>query len=70
MSGFVKGGAMAGKAKRKPRPSIPHWAWGNRDGCWLCKNRNNCNQCKENRKLAKGSKQKKYKGEYMKMDGW
>lgn len=40
-----------GKAIRKPRPSIPNWAWLDRDGCWFCKNRNNCNQCKANKKL-------------------
>lgn len=34
-----------GKAKRKPRPSMPQWYWLGQDGCWFCENRNNCNQC-------------------------
>ena len=51
-----------GKAKRKPRPDIPRWAWYDRDGCWFCKNRNNCNQCKANRMFAKEFMPKKVKG--------
>lgn len=42
-----------GKAKRKPRPSMPHWWWLGQDGCWFCRNRNNCNQCKAARADAK-----------------
>lgn len=42
-----------GKAKRKPRPSMPHWFWRDQDGCWFCKSPNNCNQCKANRNYAK-----------------
>lgn len=38
-----------GKAKRKQRPSMPHWYWWGQDGCWFCKHENNCNQCKTNR---------------------
>lgn len=26
-----------GKAKRKPRPSMPDWFWWGQDGCWFCK---------------------------------
>ena len=44
---------MMGKAKRKPRPSMPDWYWWEQDGCWFCKNRNNCNQCKANRRASK-----------------
>ena len=57
-----------GKAKRKPRPSMPRWVWLGRDGCWFCRDANNCNQCKANRMTAKKSKQKKYKGKHMKME--
>lgn len=42
-----------GKAKRKPRPSMPDWYWLGQDGCWFCKNKNNCNQCKANRAACK-----------------
>ena len=42
-----------GKAKRKPRPSMPDWFWWGQDGCWFCKQRNNCNQCKANREYVK-----------------
>lgn len=42
-----------GKAKRKPRPSMPLWWWYGQDGCWFCKQRNNCNQCKAARADAK-----------------
>lgn len=42
-----------GKAKRKPKPSMPKWYWMDQDGCWYCKNKNNCNQCKFNRKYVK-----------------
>ena len=48
----VTGGNM-GKAKRKPRPSMPDWYWWGQDGCWFCKNKNNCNQCKANRSASK-----------------
>lgn len=51
-----------GKAKRKPRPSMPHWFWLGQDGCWFCKNRNNCNQCKANRSYLKEFGEKKEKG--------
>lgn len=44
---------MGKNAYRKPRPSIPNWAWYDRDGCWCCKNTNNCNSCKQNRMLMK-----------------
>ena len=40
-----------GKAKRKPRPSMPMHYWLEQNGCWYCKNRNNCNQCKAIRKV-------------------
>ena len=26
-----------GKAKRKPKPSMPKWYWMDQDGCWYCK---------------------------------
>lgn len=55
-----------GKAKRKPRPSMPHWYWRDQDGCWFCENRNNCNQCGTNRKYLKKYGNKKYKGKKMK----
>lgn len=42
-----------GKAKRKPRPSMPYFYWLGQDGCWFCKNRNGCNSCKANRSAAK-----------------
>ena len=42
-----------GKAKCKPRPSMPDWYWWWQDGCWFCKNKNNCNQCKANRSASK-----------------
>ena len=45
-----------GKARRKPRPSMPHWYWLGQDGCWFCKNRNNCSSCKANRIAAKQDK--------------
>ena len=51
-----------GKAKRKPRPSMPHWFWLGQDGCWFCKHKNNCNQCKANRAYAKEYSPKKEKG--------
>lgn len=51
-----------GKAKRKPRPSMPRWYWNNQDGCWFCKNKNNCNQCKANREHMKKFGEKKIKG--------
>lgn len=35
-----------GKAKRKPKPSMPRWFWLDTDGCWWCDNRNNCGSCK------------------------
>ena len=41
------------KAKRKPRPSMPHWYWLGQDGCWFCDNRHNCNSCKANRQAGK-----------------
>lgn len=44
---------VMGKAKRKPKPSMPHWFWRAQDGCWFCKSPNNCNQCKANRDYAK-----------------
>lgn len=51
-----------GKAKRKPRPSMPDWFWWGQDGCWFCKQRNNCNQCKANREYVKEFGEKKQKG--------
>lgn len=51
-----------GKAKRKPRPSMPHWYWWGQDGCWFCKHENNCNQCKANRSSLKERGEKKIKG--------
>lgn len=53
-----------GKAKRKPCPSVPHYIWLDRDGCWFCKKPNNCNQCKANRKWLKENASKKEKGRY------
>lgn len=53
-----------GKAKRKPRPSMPHWYWLGQDGCWFCKNRNNCNQCGVNRNFLKEYGVKKVKGNH------
>lgn len=50
-----------GKAKRKPRPSMPDWYWWEQDGCWFCKNRNNCNQCKANRRASKENHKSKRK---------
>ena len=40
------------KAKRKPRPSMPHWYWLDSDGCWWCHNRQNCNSCKILKRVA------------------
>lgn len=51
-----------GKAKRKPRPSMPDWWWG-QDGCWFCKSRNNCNQCKAARVDAKEMRKQKQRKE-------
>lgn len=37
-----------GKAKRKPKPSMPHWYWLGQDGCWFCprkKYRKACGGC-------------------------
>lgn len=42
-----------GKARRKPRPSMPRWWWLEQDGCWFCKNKNNCNSCGVNKREAK-----------------
>lgn len=53
-----------GKAKRKPRPSMPDWFWWGQDGCWFCKQRNNCNQYKANREYAKEFGEKKQKGRH------
>ena len=53
-----------GKAKRKPRPSMPDWFWWGQDGCWFCKQRNNCNQCKANREYVKEFGEKKQKGRH------
>lgn len=53
-----------GKAKRKPRPSMPDWYWWGQDGCWFCKTPNNCNQCKANRAFAKTWMPKKQKGKH------
>lgn len=52
-----------GKAKRKPRPSMPHWYWWGQDGCWFCKHENNCNQCKANRLSLKNAEKRKLKEE-------
>lgn len=57
-----RGGKPMGKARRKPRPSMPYWFWLGQDGCWFCKNENNCNQCKANRAYAKENLPKKRKG--------
>lgn len=57
-------GDVMGKAFRKPRPSMPHWEWIDRDNCWFCKSRNNCNQCKANRRFAKEFMPKKEKGKH------
>lgn len=51
-----------GKAKRKPRPSMPRWFWLGQDGCWFCNYRNNCNACKANRSYMKEFGEKKQKG--------
>lgn len=51
-----------GKAKRKPRPSMPEWFWWGQDGCWFCKTKNNCSSCKANRAYMKEFGQKKEKG--------
>lgn len=50
---LIKEGAIMGKAKHKPRPSVPRHVWLDRDGCWLCKNPNNCNRCKLNKQFIK-----------------
>ena len=42
-----------GKAKRKARPSMPHWFWLDADGCWFCRVKNNCNSCKAARLAGK-----------------
>lgn len=55
---------IMGKAKRKPRPSMPDWFWWGQDGCWFCKQRNNCNQCKANREYVKEFGEKKQKGRH------
>lgn len=57
-------GIIVGKAKRKPRPSMPDWFWWGQDGCWFCKQRNNCNQCKANREYVKEFGEKKQKGRH------
>lgn len=51
-----------GRAKRKPRPSMPDYFWHGQDGCWFCKNRNNCSSCKVNRSYLKEIGDKKRKG--------
>lgn len=51
-----------GKAKRKPRPSVPYWYSAGIDECWCCKHKNNCNQCKVNRSFLKEYGEKKIKG--------
>ena len=51
-----------GKAKRKPRPSMPYWFWIGQDGCRFCKNKNNCNNCRTNRAYLKEFGEKKNKG--------
>jgi hypothetical protein len=57
-------GIIVGKAKRKPRPSMPDWFWWGQDRCWFCKQRNNCNQCKANREYVKEFGEKKQKGRH------
>ena len=51
-----------GKAKRKPRPSMPSWYWLDNDNCWFCKHRNHCNGCSVLKKDAKKIMSRKYKG--------
>ena len=51
-----------GKAKRKPRPSMPYWYFLGNDNCWPCKSRNHCNSCGVLKKDAKAMMPKKYKG--------
>lgn len=34
------------KAKRKPRPQPPKYAYWDLDGCWFCKKKNACGGCK------------------------
>lgn len=41
------------KARRKPRPEMPHWFWLCQDECWFCRNKNNCSSCKINRTISK-----------------
>lgn len=60
----MEGVVLMGRAKRKPRPSMPYWYWLGQDGCWFCKNRNNCNQCKANRSYLKKHRVKKCKGNH------
>lgn len=57
-----------GRAKRKPKPSMPRWYWLDQDGCWYCKNKNNCNQCKFSRKYVKEYGGKKFKGRHPNKD--
>lgn len=49
------------KAQRKPRPSVPKWAWYAYDLCWCCNNRNNCNRCKICKKIVANQKSKQIK---------
>lgn len=51
-----------GKAKRKPKPSMPRWFWYMMDGCWFCNTPNNCNRCRATHSFAKEFGEKKQKG--------
>ena len=58
-----------GKAKRRHRPSPPHWWFLENDNCWFCKNRNNCNGCKllkEQQSIENKRRSRRYKQEFSK----
>lgn len=55
------------KKIRKPRLSVPHWVYLDRDGCWNCPDRNNCGNCKANKEVVADKKKQRYKKEKQKL---
>lgn len=56
-----------GKAKRKPKPSMPYWYCLDTDGCWFCLyaiSQRKCNSCGTLKRAAKKLLPKKYKGRH------
>ncbi len=51
-----------GKAKRKPRPSVPKWFWILNESCYFCSTPNNCTRCKVARGFMGEFGGKKQKG--------